>query len=249
MALKRLIIYPSKMGSNGARQLRRAFNTKMVYPDGHYKPRPNDVVVNWGASEVPNWVAPTIVNHWLPVSKAINKFTTFKLLEARGVSTLWNTDNTQVALDCLAAGNIVFARKTVVGTRGVGIMVMKTPADIVDAPLYTKFERKCKEYRVHVAFGQVIDFQQKKRRNGEDADSFIRNHDNGWIFARENVILPEGMGDVCIAAIKALGLDFGAVDILHNPKTGECFVLEINTAPGLEGTTLERYVGAFKSLL
>ena len=247
--MKRLRIYPSKMGSWGARSLRNSLDALLVRPNGHYKPRRDDVVINWGASGVPNWVAANIKNHWLPVSVAINKWNTFKLLEAHGVSTVWNTDDKDLALNWLTAGHIVFARKTVVGTKGQGIVVVKTPADMVDTPLYTKFERKCKEYRVHVAFGQVIDFQQKKKRKGGDSNAFIRNLDNGWIFAREGVILPDGMGDVSIAAIKALGLDFGAVDILHNPKTGKCFVLEINTAPGLEGSTLDSYVKAFTTLL
>mgnify|MGYP003394597025 CR=1 FL=1 len=56
MALgSRLVIYPSKMGSEGARALKNALGTILVHPDGRYRPKPNDVIINWGASRVPNW--------------------------------------------------------------------------------------------------------------------------------------------------------------------------------------------------
>jgi D-alanine-D-alanine ligase-like ATP-grasp enzyme len=44
-------------------------------------------------------------------------------------------------------------------------------------------------------------------------------------------------------------LDFGAVDIIYNAKRNECYVLEVNTAPGLEGTTVEKYATKFASEL
>lgn len=249
--MRRLIVYPSKMGSMGARALKNALGTILVRPDGRYRPKPNDVIINWGASRVPNWWTPNTVvcNMFDPVACAIRKDLTFSMLEQFGVSTVWNTASKLAAKDGLEQGHIVFARKTLTGTKGQGIVVMKSIDDFVDAPLYTKYEKGCKEYRVHVVSGQVIDFQQKKKRKGVEVDKLIRNHDNGWVFARSDVVLPEGVGDTCVKAIEALGLTFGGVDVLHRPKTGEIYVLEINTAPGLEGTTLQRYVEAFKLML
>ena len=251
----RFRIYPSKMASEGARSLKNALNSLLVRPDGHYKPLPQDIIINWGMSQTPIWAkqavwaGDTVVNHWDCVATAIRKDLTFAILKEFKVSIPYYTTNSEHAYGQLIQGNCVFARKTLTGTRGQGIVVMKSIDDFIEAPLYTKFERKCKEYRVHVAFGQVIDFQQKKRRNGGEADAFIRNHDNGWVFARQDVVLPEGVGEVSVNAIKALGLAFGGVDILHRPTTGDTYVLEINTAPGLEGSTLDSYVKAFKQLL
>ena len=42
----------------------------------------------------------------------------------------------------------------------------------------------------------------------------------------------------------AVGLKIGAVDIIWNELENKCYVLEINTAPGLEGTTLVKYTEA-----
>ena len=38
--------------------------------------------------------------------------------------------------------------------------------------------------------------------------------------------------------------DFGAFDVIYNQKKNQAFVLECNTAPGIEGTTLDNYVEA-----
>jgi D-alanine-D-alanine ligase-like ATP-grasp enzyme len=41
------------------------------------------------------------------------------------------------------------------------------------------------------------------------------------------------------------GLDFGAVDVIWNAQKEKPYVLEINTAPGLEGQTIADYAAFF----
>ena len=48
-----------------------------------------------------------------------------------------------------------------------------------------------------------------------------------------------------LRGIQALGLDFGAVDILYMASNDTAKVLEVNTAPGIEGDTLVDYYNAF----
>jgi len=50
-------------------------------------------------------------------------------------------------------------------------------------------------------------------------------------------------------AIAALGLDFGAVDIIWNNHYQLATVLEVNTAPGLEGQTITDYANYFRGLI
>ena len=52
-----------------------------------------------------------------------------------------------------------------------------------------------------------------------------------------------------LAAMVASGLDFGAVDVIWNSRRLEAYVLEINSAPGLQGQTVENYAAAFRRLL
>ena len=55
---------------------------------------------------------------------------------------------------------------------------------------------------------------------------------------------PTGLRDISRDAVTALGLEFGAVDIIYNDKSKKLFVLEVNTAPGIEGATVTKYKDA-----
>jgi glutathione synthase/RimK-type ligase-like ATP-grasp enzyme len=122
-----------------------------------------------------------------------------------------------------------------------------------EAPLYTQYVPKRHEYRVHVFQGRVIDVQRKARRHDvadEDVNWKVRNNANGFIFARNGDALGTVPDDVLYEATKAvtsLNLDFGAADVIFNEREALAYVLEVNTAPGLVGTTLENYTAAFEA--
>ena len=60
---------------------------------------------------------------------------------------------------------------------------------------------------------------------------------------------PQQVLDQAKLAVKATGLDFGAVDIIWNNLQEKAYVLEINTAPGLEGQSVETYKKFLNELL
>lgn len=242
------IIYPYKLGSQSAKKLAELLGTKCVRTNGTYKQFPNHLVFNWGNSEVPNWLLRPIINPIGPVSRAKNKLTTFQLFKETGIShPLWTTDQ-EVAKSWIADGQTVMCRRLLNSHSGNGIVVSRSMQDIVTAPLYVLYKKKKKEFRVHVFKGKVIDVQQKRRKIGEEANPIIRSHFNGWIFSRENITEPEGLRQLAIIAVQSLNLDFGAVDIIWNALEDTCYCLEVNTAPGLEGTTLENYANAMREL-
>lgn len=122
----------------------------------------------------------------------------------------------------------------------------------VHAPLYVKYVKKQQEYRVHVFNGSVIDVQRKMRRTDTpdaEVNWQVRNHCNGFIFGREGVELPDVALTMSKDSVGALGLDFGAVDIIYNAHEDKYYVLEVNTACGLTGTTLEVYTAAIQEYL
>jgi glutathione synthase/RimK-type ligase-like ATP-grasp enzyme len=187
-----------------------------------------------------------VLNHWASVLTARDKILTFNCLKENSISIPEYTEDKAVAQSW---DGVVVCRKTVTGQEGQGIVIAQTPDEIVDAPLYTKHVRHKHEFRVHVFKGSVIDFTQKKKRADVEVDNFVRNSAGNWVFCRDGVVLPDDVALQAVNAVSALGLDFGAVDVAYRERENKAFVLEVNTAAGLEGTTLERYTQAFKSYM
>jgi glutathione synthase/RimK-type ligase-like ATP-grasp enzyme len=146
----------------------------------------------------------------------------------------------------------VVVRKLLNGHSGAGIEIVDhtgLDVELPEAPLYTKYIKKDQEYRIHVAGGEVI-FQQRKARKlevkDEEVNWQVRNLAGGFIFANDGVVAPDFVLQEALKAVVSLGLDFGAVDVLTTKK-GEAYVLEVNTACGLAGKTIDAYVKYFNS--
>jgi hypothetical protein len=244
----RIILYPYKMYSSSAKKLANALNSQRIFPHGRYRALWNDMVVNWGNSTIPTWYG-RILNSPDKVANATNKLKTFRLLQEHSVRTPTFTEHRTDAQSWIREGATVYCRTKLGGHSGSGIIIANSEGtDVVDAPLYTYRVKAKKEYRVHVFKGRLLDFQQKKRRNGVETNNLIRNHRNGYVFTREGVILPTDVGVQAINAVNALGLDFGAVDIGYVEREDKAYVYEVNTAPGLENSTIELYSNAIMEI-
>lgn len=259
----RPIIWPYNPGSHSARALRESLNR--VHPNWartatdrrRYTYYPNHVVINWGnSSAIPaNWQTTSdwninILNHPSRVNVAGNKLLTLRDLRGNGVPCpdFWER---RAGIPQDFSGTIV-VRHALRGHSGEGIelcdVTPNTRHGIPQAPLYVKYVKKVQEFRVHVFGTDVIDVQEKRReRDAErvtELQKRIRSRDNGWVFCRENIREPADLRSVAFQALDALGLYFGAVDIVYNQRENRCYVLEVNTAPGLEGTSLDIYTRA-----
>ncbi|WFP47246.1 hypothetical protein FJK_gp25 [Pseudomonas phage FJK] len=133
------------------------------------------------------------------------------------------------------------------------------PDVITRAQLFTQgIVGKRTEFRAHVIRGEVVLLQVKLRRVANDmvtneGQSIVRNVAGGWVYGVNDAMDRDGAEQAMSAAAEAIqvaGLDFGAVDIIYQHATSRAFVLEINTAPGLdaEGSALEAYVKGFNKI-
>lgn len=260
----RPIVFPYTLGSHSARALAGELSTKRIRANGRYKFFPNHLIINWGNSGFPSWASQAAYNRMLNkpqnVKNASEKIKTFQLLSAAGMAAQlpeWTT-SMETAKGWLAhpvygqGKNAVVCRTLTRANSGRGIVLASSIAELVSAPLYTRYKPKEDEYRVHVTarFG-VIDVQEKRKKTGAEKDEtkkYIRSHDNDWVFCREDVQCPESVKEAAEKALNALGLDFGAVDIGYHPKYGIA-IYEVNTAPGLEGQTLVNYANTFRRYL
>ncbi len=216
----------------------------------------DDVLVNWGSSQDIHTVKDCgrAMNFAQNVGFAANKLTAFQLMTDAKVKTVdWTALEERVLQWCLD-GCTVVVRNKLTGHSGDGIFILEPDkcATLLDvqnykAPLYTKYIFKEKEFRVHVVGDNVIDTQRKIRDPEREVITWkVRSHQNGFIYTRNNVKSCNVRDELATAAIHALDLDFGAVDIIQD-KEGIYYVLEVNTAPGLEGQTIERYAEAFRN--
>lgn len=243
--------------SFSSRQLARALGVRRVIAGSKRVPDAT-TVLNWGCADIPGIGARLgirVLNRPTAVREAVNKLVTLTRLREAGVPTVDFTEDKRVARGWLRDGNTVYGRTLLRSSGGEGINLYiagKHNGPIGDAPLYTRFWKCDREVRVHVIGDQVVDFAEKRKVGGFQNPSperyWIRTHDRGWIYAREGARLHDNHRRWAIRAVRALGLDFGAVDMRVRHR-GECAVLEINTAPGITGTTLESYTEGLRGLL
>lgn len=172
-----------------------------------------------------------------------NKIEQLSLFKSSGVSSPRFTTHIDAVKEL---GKTVFARTLINSTNGRGIVEINTEGTerIVVAPLYTEYIPKKAEYRFHVFGDKVIDVQEKRKRRGAEINHRIRNVSNGYVYCRDDINPPSGAADLAIRAVQAVGYQYGAVDIIYNEKRNQCYVLEVNSRPGLMGTTLDKYSDA-----
>ncbi len=242
----RIILYPYKMYSRTARLLqleflKRGIRCLRVWQKGYYKPQRNDFIINLGNTHRPDWWPKSlfILNEHL----VTNKSDQFDLLEGEQVNIPEYTYDKEIAQ---AWNTAVVVRHIVNGSGGRGIEIVERGIELPDAPLYTKYVKKSKEYRVHVFAGKVIDIQEKRKKRAWNfpRNTQIRNTNNGYIFCRKDVNAHESVSPLAIRAVGALSLDFGAVDIIWNNHLQKAFVLEVNSCPGLAPKTVSLYADA-----
>lgn len=251
-------LYPYKAGSASGRALAQALGIRRIsHRNSTFRGNGHKTIINWGASRLPEEVGRcVIINNPAAVHRASDKLQFFTNAECRKPE--WFTDKAAAREWILENSGCIVVRNVLNGHSGEGIELIGEEQarfeELPTAPLYTAYVPKKQEYRVHVFRGEVIDVQRKARRRDVPDEAInwkVRNHANGFVFARNGDALRDVPADCLVQAVSAvtsLGLDFGAADVIYNDRQSLAYVLEVNTAPGLEGTTLTNYVAAFSGL-
>ena len=248
-----IFIAPHRIAFQTGRRLKEQLNPCVLlgFTSSRFNWQRRGKVINWGRSDLPNQheVRRIIVNKPEAIRFASDKIKFLSLMEERGLhAPRMLTDEECMSL--LQDGKKVLVREPR-GFGGRGITVVRSPDAFNGIPrgkFAVRFFPKESEFRVHVWRGEAIGLTQKRaRRDTErsETDRLIWNHGNGWIHCREDVVEPDGIRDLAIASVRATGLDFGAVDLMLN-KDGVLRVLEVNTAPGVDGQIAEAYVQAIR---
>lgn len=210
------------------------------------------VLINWGNPQTfPNRRNKRILNPPANIVVASNKRATLIALQAAGVRVPQFATTREQWEALPRRRNIWVARTILNGSGGDGIVIVRENDPFPqETRLVTMYIKKLREYRLHVMNGFVICVQQKRKESEAEqtADQkLIRNRSNGWVFTRNDIDpLPQDALTQAVNAVAALGLDFGAVDLVIGRDDELAYVLEVNTAPGLEGTTVQDYANGFR---
>ena len=115
---------------------------------------------------------------------------------------------------------------------------------------FLQYIPKDAEYRVNV-FGDEIFMAYEKVLGPAETHTamtdYVWSASNGWVFSDENrTDVPQEAQEVAIGAVRAAGLMFGAVDVIHG-EDGHFYALEVNTAPSLIDRRVQLYAEKFKT--
>ena len=183
----------------------------------------------------------------LAYGQGVDKLTQYRWFEEQGLSALEYTTDSDIVDGWLCDKQVVIGRRLLLSSCGKGIVILKEPGNIPELPVYTKYKKKKREFRVHVFRDKVVAIVEKKLRSGWTGprDTHIRNLANGYVFcsvAPESV--PEGLRELAIAGGKVVQSDFKGVDIGYNEKANCLFLIEVNSAPGIQGSNINSYLKA-----
>lgn len=253
--MEKTFIYPYKAGSKSALALSEALGVKRIkLKNSRFKGGSNKMVINWGSSTMTEETkACLVVNRPENVAIAANKLNFFNQVSSDVNIPPYTVDKDEAA-SYVEAGKIVVARTTLTGHSGQGIHLLENMEefegfDHQDVKIYTQYIPKKDEFRVHVMDGEVLDYRRKSLPKGyqtSDTGWKVRTHQHGFIYAKEGFDIPEEVLEQARMAVSSCGLIFGAVDVIWNNFHKKAYVLEVNTAPGLEGSTLDRYKEGFE---
>lgn len=222
-----LFIHVNPVGSKFAKALQQAVASKI-----------NGRVLRTGRSREP-------VRTFSVTTNPLNKIEQFRRFSETGTSCPAFATSRDAARQINA--KTLFARTLINSTNGRGIVEFERNSEqYPNAPLYTEYIPKKSEFRFHVFGDKVIDVQEKRKKRGfeDERNTRVRNVANGYVYCRDSLNIPNGASDLAVRAVQALGYKYGAVDIIYNEKRNQSFVLEVNSRPGLMGTTLDKYADA-----
>ena len=253
-----IFVFPYKAESKSAKALSEAMDVYRINrTNSQFVGRPTRTVINWGFGDtLPSEVAKCrIINKPDAIAKAVNKIASFQHFVLGRVSCpQFSTDRT-TAQQWINAGYGVYARQRVEGHDGQGVEFIpyyrdNLPGVVPQARFYTRQVPQGTEYRLTVVGDEVICYQKKVPLSNHPtpSDPNIRTTGGGWGFevVSSNTIPPSADAEA-VAAVKALGLDFGGVDLIASGR--HAYVLTVNTDPHLTPYCAEKLSEALKEYI
>jgi hypothetical protein len=161
--------------------------------------------------------------------------------------------------------SVIFCR-TRGGFDGSGIRIIEPNEELPPADLYTVYMPNLYEYSVHVVLGRIVGIHRKVLLHKSKWPEGARLIDPanpmrcragkafGWQIKdvpldKDRAASTVSLSEIALNAIKALGLDYGRVDVIYNATKNDLLVVEVNSAPELLGERLEAWAAAIRETI
>lgn len=200
-------------------------------------------LIRWGSQQpLPSGCRPTrTLNSPDALSISADKLRSLQRMTEAGVLTPTFSSQATEARGWFDSSTTVFGRSRH-GSCGRDIRIFHSADEVTPCELYTLYVPNTREYRLHVFQGEVIRVQGKYLDHPDQhTNEFIKNHGQGFRFRAPEKQLNSDRIEAATAAVAALGLDFGAVDLLIG-EDRRAYVLEVNSAPACSPLTARAYV-------
>lgn len=209
-----------------------------------------DKIIRWATSYDINTRGAKVYNKKDSISLACNKGKSRMYMQKKGVSVPDSWDKIEYA-------TFPYIARPNHHRKGEGFYVVENVDDakhlfaiehenvLMGNMYYSKIIDKTNEYRVHVAHGKILLIHEKPLREGE-----IRGNQHITGLSWGNVLpwnsYKKKMCALACDAVKCIGLDCGAVDIIKG-RDKNYYVCEINMAPTLNDSpySVQRYAKYF----
>jgi len=200
------------------------------HPVTRSKEDPFQVGLSWGVSY--EGEKPFLNSH----VNRFNKFTAFTKFRDAGAACPVTYPIAYIQNHVIPRGEVWLARRKQ-HTKGKDIVACKdteTARQVAmrgEHDFFSVFIPVATEYRVWVLHDKAFATYEKVFKGEGEYEGFARNRRFGFSFQkRDNLVGSHQLEGPCIAAVKSLGMDWGAVDILKG-KDGKYYVLEVNSMP------------------
>ncbi len=201
------------------------------------------MLIRWGNRASVRFRPVTPINSKAGIGNAAEKFKSLVLMREAGVPCPKADPDPRMLRP-------PFLGRSFTHSRGTDIRLCMQLADAGREPsdYYIEYVPTAREYRAHVAFGRVFKVSEKVLSEPTQTTPWIRNLDSGYTFRNERTRLGSLGCAAAADAVSALGLDFGAVDLIVSDDANT-YVLEVNTAPRCSLTTGVGYAEAIAGRL
>ncbi|MCS6877824.1 MAG: RimK family alpha-L-glutamate ligase [Geminicoccaceae bacterium] len=186
-------------------------------------------------------LAVPVINPATAIERCVDKSQTSFRLRLAGLPTppSWTVEREEDAraiLEAEAAAGFELVFKPLFGAQGRGLERLRGPEDLPSAEeasgvwylqRYVPPEGGDRDFRVFVIDGEPIAAMARR------GSSWITNLRRGG--RPEPIARAGALGELAVAAVRAVGAFYAGVDILEERGTGRLLVLEVNSQPAWQG--------------